>query len=363
MAGDNSIMTNQKEEDPKPQTLIVLRFSAMGDVAMLASAITELVQQYPALKIVLVSRAAFRPLFAQLPQVVFHPIFPKQQHKGITGLYRLSKELKCYNADAIADQHGNIRSKILSFFCKGTNVRLVLIDKGRKEKRELTRKKNKILVQLKPTVERYRDVFAALDLPFTLKHILQKSSRLLNSATAAVFRNTAKKYVGISPFAQHEYKVYPLQKLSELFGLLADHDIQLFIFGGGEKEKAIAAGWENNNVAVTSLIGRFNLAEELNIISKLDLMLSMDSAGMHLASLVGTKVVSVWGPTHPFAGFLGYGQSMENCVQVDHPLRPNSVFGNKPCFANGVTCIELVSVKMIADKIFENLDIKVENDS
>ena len=43
---------------------------------------------------------------------------------------------------------------------------------------------------------------------------------------------------------------------------------------------------------------------ELNLMSHLDVMLSMDSANMHLASLVNIPVVSVWGATHPYAGFM-----------------------------------------------------------
>lgn len=73
------------------------------------------------------------------------------------------------------------------------------------------------------------------------------------------------------------------------------------------------------------------LREELILMSNLDVMVSMDSANMHLASLTGTPVVSVWGATHPYAGFLGCNQKEENAVQVSMPCRPCSIFGNKPC--------------------------------
>ena len=62
-------------------------------------------------------------------------------------------------------------------------------------------------------------------------------------------------------------------------------------------------------------------------------MISMDSANMHLASMVGTRVFSVWCCTHPAAGFLGIGQRLEDCLQPeDAPRRPCSIFGdNKHC--------------------------------
>ena len=59
------------------------------------------------------------------------------------------------------------------------------------------------------------------------------------------------------------------------------------------------------------------LKEELILMRHLDAMLTMDSANMHLAALVGTKVVSIWGSTHPFAGFLSWKQNPDNIVQKD----------------------------------------------
>ena len=74
--------------------------------------------------------------------------------------------------------------------------------------------------------------------------------------------------------------------------------------------------------------------------SHLDVMLSMDSANMHLASLTGIPVVSVWGATHPMAGFLGYNQDPENVIQIDLECRPCSIYGNKPCQRGDYACLQ-----------------------
>ena len=87
-------------------------------------------------------------------------------------------------------------------------------------------------------------------------------------------------------------------------------------------------------------------------------MVSMDSANMHLASLYGVPVVSIWGGTHPYLGFYGWGQQMENAVQVDLDCRPSSVFGNKPCPRN-MECMNLVSPIMVYDKIIQQLNRKL----
>ena len=95
-----------------------------------------------------------------------------------------------------------------------------------------------------------------------------------------------------------------------------------------------------------------SLNEELQQISKLKTMISMDSANMHLASLVGTRCVSVWGSTHHFAGFLGYGQSVDDVVEVkDLTCRPCSVFGDKPCYRGDWACLQELDIQKINDKI------------
>lgn len=340
---------------PTRSTIIVLRFSAMGDVALLASVLEELAFQNPSLKIVMVSRNLFKAFFNHIPQVVFHPIEPKGIHKAIFGLQKLSNELAQYNADAIADVHENLRSRIISFFCKRKGLRIVRIDKGREEKKEMTRPRNKILVPLKTTAQRYADVFTQLGFGIKLSNTLIKKKRHISSNVSAMLGEENKIRIGISPFAQHQYKMYPLVKMEEVLATLASNRYQIFIFGGGDSERTITETWENKYNNVQSVIGKINLDEELDLISNLQLMISMDSAGMHLASLVGTTVVSIWGPTHPYAGFLGYGQKLENCVQVDHANRPNSVYGNKPCLAEGTSCIDLVTVEMVIDKVEENL--------
>ena len=76
---------------------------------------------------------------------------------------------------------------------------------------------------------------------------------------------------------------------------------------------------------------------------------------MHLASLYGVPVVSVWGGTHPWLGFYGWGQDPANAVQVELECRPSSVFGNKPCPRGDLACMNLISPLVIYEKIIQQL--------
>lgn len=331
--------------------IIVTRFSAMGDVAMVASVLKEFQQQHTDIEIIMVSRKLFAAFFEHIPHVKFHVFDPKYKHKGLTGIYSLFKELKEYKPDYVADLHNNIRSRTLGMLFKLAGYSTQTLDKGRKEKKELARPSNKIKKQLKLTTERYADVFRALGFSLSLSHTLQKEHRLIPAQLLATLASDKKK-IGIAPFAQHSYKVFPLHKMEEVIANLSQNgNYELFIFGGGEAEKAVAEQWSRNYPAVRNTIGSFTVAQELDIISHLDLMISMDSSGMHMASLVGTRCLSIWGATHPFAGFLGFGQSYQDCIQIEHPNRPSSIYGNKSCDCDGVEAINLVSSEMVINRI------------
>lgn len=143
----------------------------------------------------------------------------------------------------------------------------------------------------------------------------------------------------------------PLEKSYELARILAQKHT-VYFFGGGKKETETLEKWEKEIPNTKSLSGKLSLTEELKKISELELMISMDSANMHLASLMGTRCVSVWGATHPYAGFLGFGQHEEDVVQVkDLTCRPCSVFGDKECYRGDWACLEELDVQKIVEKI------------
>lgn len=318
--------------------ILAYRFSAFGDVAMIVPVIKEFLAQNPQVEIVFVSRNNFSDLFNGIERLKFYGV-NLDEYKGFLGLNKLANELNnAHRPDLVADLHNVIRSKILTFFFKLKGKNTQAIDKGRKEKKELTRLKNKVKKPLKATTERYADVFRKFGYKITLSHKISPN-------------NSVKSGIGFAPFAQYEGKMLPLEKSYELIKILSQKK-QIFLFGGGKKEVEILSRWENELENVISLAGKLSLEEELHKISELELMISMDSANMHLASLVGTRVISIWGATHHFAGFLGYGQSKEDIVEIkDLECKPCSVFGNKPCYRGDYACLNQIEISEILKKI------------
>ncbi|MBS7563544.1 glycosyltransferase family 9 protein [Mucilaginibacter sp. Bleaf8] len=332
--------------------ILVLRFSAMGDVAMTVPVIKELLQQHPDLHITYVSRPGFAAFFDGIDRLHFFPADFKTEYTGWTGSIKLFNRLKSHvRIDAVANLHNNLRSNILQSLYLLSGIHGQRVDKGRDEKKKLVRFPNKALKPLRSTIERYADVFRKLGFPVTLNNRIQPQPDKLPDNFIELTGEKSGKWIGIAPFAQHKGKIYPLGRMEEVVKLLNHESIRIFVFGGSPNEQAVAEDWEQKYQNVTSVINKINMQQELALISQLDVMLSMDSSGMHLASLKGIPVVSVWGATHHYAGFLGYGQSENNIIADDIACRPCSVYGNKPCFRKDYACLYNIEPQSILDKL------------
>lgn len=340
----------------KPEHVLVIRLSAMGDVAMTIPVLQQLLQQNPAVQVTVLTQEFLAPLFETLERTTVYAAETKGKHKGLKGLYTLFRELKKEaQFDAIADLHNVLRSKIITFLFKTTGINTAAIDKGRKQKKQLTRKENKRLVQLKTSFQRYADVFGELNLPVILDTAQPVFAKRSLPTAAISFFSTGKKNICIAPFAKHQEKMYPFEKMKLVLEELSrQHNLQIFLLGGSKNELLLLNELEKEFPAVINLAGKFSFAEELAIISHMEIMISMDSANMHLASLFGVRVISVWGATHPFAGFYGWGQPADNAVQIGLYCRPCSVFGNKPCYRGDHACMEQLREERIIEKVIAN---------
>ncbi|WP_417888833.1 glycosyltransferase family 9 protein [Xanthomarina gelatinilytica] len=312
---------------PSTKHILVIRLSAMGDVAMTVPVLRAFTTQYPEVKLTVLTREFFTPFFRDLENVSVFPADLKGTHKGVLGLYKLSKELKKLNIDAIADLHNVLRTNILKCFFLGKPF--VQVDKGRADKKALVT--GKTFQQLKTTHERYADVFRKLGFPLDLANPTFPKRVALNPELQKTIGVDTKNWIGMAPFAAHESKMYPLDLMEQVIETLSKTH-KILLFGGGKKEVDILDAYQNKYENVINLAGKLTLDEELDVISNLDVMLSMDSGNAHMAAMLGVKVISIWGVTHPYAGFAPFNQPEDFALLSDReqfPLIPTSIYGNK----------------------------------
>lgn len=328
------------------ERLLVIRFSALGDVAMLVPVLHRLAEQYPECDITMLSRKQWAPLFTGLPvNVHFFGADLKGRHKGLAGLNRLLSDLQFRHFDAVADMHSVLRTYYLRFVLRLCGKRVAVLRKGKLHKWLAVKHWRCGAAPFPSTLSRYAAVLQRLGLNVALDLTQPQPSQ-------------PRASIGIAPFAAHPNKVYPLERMEQVVKAMGEKMDQrgekVYLFGAGEAEKAVLERWEKDYKWVVSLAGKQTLDKEIDIMRTLRLMVTMDSGNMHLASLAGTRVLSIWGATHPCMGFVGYRQQAEDCIQRDLPCRPCSVYGNKPCRFGHPACLD-IPVEKVVERIMKEV--------
>jgi len=340
--------------------VIIFRFSAMGDVALILPVVLNAIKENPSLKITIVTREKFKPFFDGHSSIDIFGADFENKHKGLLGLFRLFQTLKMLSPDYVFDLHQNIRTQVLKFFFFFTRAKVFGFDKGRNEKKKLI--KNKEFKQLSHVTERYYTVFKEARLITEISKIknLHEFFKIPFETEDKIekwlLQFKSKKLIGIAPFAQHKGKIWPIEKYAALIQLISEKfpSIQIMIFGGGKHEKEIVSSLKARFPKIENLVGVFPLNEELALIKKLDLMICSDSSNMHFGSLSNIPVISIWGSTHTFAGFGALFQPEKYTVEIDKKelsCRPCSVYGNKPCPRKDYACLNWISPEMVFEKV------------
>ncbi|MFA9187140.1 glycosyltransferase family 9 protein [Flavobacterium magnesitis] len=310
-----------------------MRLSAMGDVAMTVPVLRAFVKQYPTVQITVVSRPFFKPFFDGIPNLSFFAFDEKERHNGFLGLLRLFSDLKQLKIDAFADLHNVLRSKVARTLFALSGKKVAAVDKGREGKKALTAAENKLFEPLPTMFENHIQVFQKLGFTVDLSNPEFPEKAILSPEIVSIVGENYQKLIGIAPFAQYESKVYPLDLMREVIAKLAENpDNKILLFGGGKKEIEILDSISSPYKNVINMAGKVKFQQELQLISNLDVMLSMDSGNAHIAAMLGVKVVTLWGATHPFAGFAPFNQPLQNALVSDRnlfPKLPTSVYGNK----------------------------------
>lgn len=335
--------------------ILAIRFSALGDIVMAVPVVYSFAKRYPEHEITLLSRSFAAPLFEAMPQNVHFIGINLNDYRGILGLHRLLCELRKKQFDAVADLHDVLRTKYLCTAFRMSGIPTAVIEKGRAEKKRLTRSHHKELHQLTTTVQRYAATLAELGYPFETDIDTQTlfQNRDMPDKIQRLTGNKADlHWIGIAPFAAHKGKIYPLSKMEKVIAILSrEEKNRIFLFGAGEKEKSWCRKWQSSYNGVTSVAGIFSLSEELILMKHLNVMLTMDSANMHLAALCHTPTVSIWGATHHYAGFTPKPLEQDKRIELSMECRPCSIYGKKSCTRGDYACLQGIKPEVIVNAI------------
>jgi ADP-heptose:LPS heptosyltransferase len=342
--------------------ILVLRFSAMGDVVLIVPVLRSLVAAHQNIQVTVVTRPRFASFFQGIDRVIVFEADVDEKFAGFFGVRQLFRALfLTKDFDVIIDLHDHIRTIVLRNLFKFFGKAVFILDKGRKEKRAFSRKEKKVTKPLPHTVERYQKVFEKAGFPFSLlkpPYLIpsDESKKLVDGWFVKKGLTKNEKWIGIAPFAVHKSKIWPVANYPKVMdALIKKGPVKFFLYGGGDEEikyfEDLQQLFPEHAVIVA---GRLKLPQEITLMTHLDLMVCVDSSNMHLATMVNTPVLSIWGGTHPDVGFAPFGKGEESILQisrVDLSCRPCSVYGKETCFRGDFACLNQITPEMVVSRI------------
>lgn len=345
--------------------ILVLRFSAMGDVALLVPVLRSLVSAHANVEVTVVTRPKYAPFFYDIERVKVFAADVDNTYNGVFGMRDLFRTLiRKASYDVVIDLHDHVRTVILRTFFKLFFTDIVVFDKGRKEKKAFARKNNKITGSLPHTVGRYHAAFAKAGFVFDLlpPPYFELNESLQTAAREWIEKQNLKKnesWIGLAPFAMHATKIWPLENYGALIeSILSRGPAKFFLFGGGDKEVKFFEGLQKKYPAACVITaGQLKIRQEIALMKHLDVLICVDSSNMHLAALAGVPVFSIWGGTHPDIGFAPFGNGHEimQITRDELPCRPCSVYGRETCYVGGFPCLTRITAEEISREVMKKI--------
>ncbi len=331
----------------KKEKNIVLRFSHIGDIILLTGVLAYYHKHF-AQQFIIVTQKGMTELFNNNPAVLDVIELERDELKGKKLINKAQEIAKAYHYP-LYDLHDNLRSKLFKavYKLKGNAVytyekdalarRFFLISKGkcRSEKLDLH------------VIERYAKAFAHT------KQIPPKNEILPNLFLQEEERNFAsdfykkrnmqdKKVVVLHPFATHKGKMWHEEHWHTLYTLLLENNYFPLVIGKGDSFKWLSE--EHNG------LNTFTLRESAALIEKASCMITGDSAPLHLATAVKTRVIALFGATVKEWGFYPLREN-DVLLQETMPCMPCSLHGKKLDCKMDYACLNKISPKNVFELI------------
>lgn len=340
------------------RNVLVMRLSVLGNVAMTIPVLYPVCKANPGTRFIMLTKKWPASMFHDRPanlKVVDFDV--KENHSGLFGLLKLAAQLyKHYDIDAVADLHNVSGTWVIDSYMRFKGAHIARLDREKPKRRALV--KHKSTEPVTPIHERYRAVFRQLGFETPDNFTRLYEGRDWPTSPIVLNKEPGQRWIAISPFSSHPNKAYPLELMEQVIERLTQNkNYWIFLMGGGKAEKIalrpIARKYKN---VISMAEVKHTFIDEYALFGKCDLMLTMESANMHLASLVDLQAMTIWGPTSPSCGYLGYNQVIEDDIQLDMDCRPCSITGDKPCKYGDYRCLKNLRPEDIAQHVIDAVE-------
>lgn len=350
-------------EKKKHKNVLVMRLSVLGNVAMAIPVLYPVCKANPDTRFIMLTKRWPASMFHDRPanlKVVDFDV--KENYRGLFGLLKLARQLyKMYDIDAVADLHNVSGTWIIDAYLRLRGAQIARLDREKPKRRALV--SHRSTEPVTPIHQRYRNVFTQLGCEAPDNFTRLYEGRDWPVSPIVLEKEPGQRWIAISPFSSHRQKAYPLELMEQVIAELSKREnYWIFLMGGGKAEKIALRGIARKYKRVTSMAEvKHKFIDEYALFAKCDLMLTMESANMHLASLVDLQAMTIWGPTSPSCGYLGYNQVVEDDIQLDMDCRPCSITGDKTCKYGDYRCLGNIKPEDIVKRVVEAVEYNAEH--
>ncbi|MBK8945504.1 MAG: lipopolysaccharide heptosyltransferase II [Ignavibacteriae bacterium] len=337
-----------EKEKKSIKKILVIQTAFIGDAILSTPILREIKKIYPTSKLDILVIPQTSNLFKHNPHI--SKIIEFDKREKLTRIFSFFKVLKIVfieKYDAVISIQSSFTSSIIMLIGR------IKIRIGYPRQKLLTHTINLIKgLHLRKRVLKLLEPFG--DFIFNDETELfwseqeEKKIDMLLNRSDGIFR------LGIAPSSAQFTKQWPKEYFKELIKLLSNHNLEIFLIGGKEDKLLCNEIAEINAAKIKNLAGELSLLESAALIKNMNLILSNDSAPMHIANAVKTDVIAIFGPTVKNFGFYPYREN-DKILEVELDCRPCGKHGGSKCPLDHFKCMLELKPEFVYQKIKEKL--------
>lgn len=330
--------------------VLIIQTAFAGDVILTLPLVQVLKEKYPESEISFLCIPGVANLLENNPCIDEVIIYDKKKtDKGFFRFWKFIRLIKEKNFDVIISPHRSLRSTLLANYsgCKNTISFDVSALSFKYKSRVIYKSNVHEIIRNLSLLAPLGIVENEIKTPelFPSEDDKEAVSKLL-----AEFKiEQDEKFFTIAPGSVWFTKAFPDHKFAKILSVLNDFDFKVVMVGGSEdaglcsKIKVLGKNLRAYNAA-----GRLTYLQSAELIKRSKVLLTNDSAPLHLANAVGTRVLAVFGATIPEFGFYPIGKNDLIYETKGLKCRPCGIHGGNRCPVKTFDCMNKINETLIA---------------
>jgi heptosyltransferase-2 len=345
-----------------PHRILILQTAFPGDVILTIPLLQATKSLFPDAKIDFLVIPAAKNILETHPDIFRLIIYDKhKKDRGMANFWKLTKDLRKHHYDLALVPHRSMRSASLVW---GAGIpRRIGFDRsaGRFLFTNIipypqgVHEINRNLHLLTPLeVDVTKKVFPRL-------YFTDEDRDAVHNWMGNESLSSSDRIITIAPGSVWATKRWLAEYFAQTAAKLTAEGFKIVLIGG-ETDKAVAAQLEEfTEVNICSAVGKFTLRQSALLIKHSELLITNDSAPMHLSVAVGTPVAAIFGPTVPAFGFYPYGESDRVAELKNLACRPCGKHGGDRCPIGTFECMRQLTPDRVLKEAQSILNLKIIN--